>query len=290
MALTATVAALLLAGAAPQIESAEAISAASDRHERMTVPVHIGTAGPFDFLIDTGSQNTVISTMLAQRLALPPDGEATVVSVAGREQRQTVTIDDLALGCRTYHGLVAPLLEARHIGADGIVGIDSLQDQRVLIDFAASRIVVGEARTLGGGDGFEIVVKARRKAGQLIMADAVIDRVRVAVVIDTGAQTSIGNRALHRALARRAASERVELTSVTGQTLTADVAEAGRLTMAGMEFTNVALAFADSPAFAALGLDRRPALLLGMAQLRLLRRVAIDFPTRRILFDVPWEG
>lgn len=290
MALTATLAALLLAGAAPQIGSPEVIPAATDRHDRMTVPVRIGNAGPFDFLIDTGSQNTVISTMLAERLALPPDGEATVVSVAGRERRQTVTIDDLALGSRTYHGLVAPLLEASHIGADGIVGIDSLQDQRVLIDFAASRILVGDARALGGGDGFEIVVKARRKAGQLIMTDAVIDRVRVAVVIDTGAQTSIGNRALHRALARRAASGRVELTSVTGQTLTADMAEAGRLTMVGMEFTNVALAFADSPAFAALGLDRRPALLLGMAQLRLLRRVAIDFPTRRVLFDVPWEG
>lgn len=282
--------ALLLAATAQDATAPDIIAAAPDRHERMTVPVRIGEAGPFDFLIDTGSQNTVISTALAEQLALPPDGEATVVSVAGRERRATVTIDDLALGSRTYHGLVAPLLEARHIGADGIVGIDSLQDQRVLIDFAASRIVVGEARALGGGDGFEIVVKARRKAGQLIMTDAVIDRVRVAVVIDTGAQTSIGNRALHRALTRRATAERVELTSVTGQTLTADMAEAGRLTMAGMEFTNVALAFADSPAFAALGLERRPALLLGMAQLRLLRRVAIDFPTRRVLFDVPWEG
>jgi hypothetical protein len=47
------------------------------------------------------------------------------------------------------------------------------------------------------------------------------------------------------------------------------------------------IAYAGSPAFTALGLDKKPALLLGMRDLRSLDRVAIDFSTRKILFDVP---
>ena len=41
------------------------------------------------------------------------------------------------------------------------------------------------------------------------------------------------------------------------------------------------------PAFDALDLDERPAMILGMRELRLFRRIAIDFGTRRILFDLP---
>ena len=57
-----------------------------------------------------------------------------------------------------------------------------------------------------------------------------------------------------------------------------------------MEFLldpNVWIAFAEAPAFEALGLHKKPALLLGMRDLRSFDRVAIDFATRRILFDLP---
>jgi hypothetical protein len=54
-----------------------------------------------------------------------------------------------------------------------------------------------------------------------------------------------------------------------------------------VRFNNVAIAYTDAPAFKALKLDSRPALLLGMRDLRSLDRLAIDFSTRRILFDIP---
>ncbi len=47
------------------------------------------------------------------------------------------------------------------------------------------------------------------------------------------------------------------------------------------------ITFADSPAFDALGLENRPALILGMDNLRILDRVAIDFDSRSVLFDLP---
>jgi hypothetical protein len=54
-----------------------------------------------------------------------------------------------------------------------------------------------------------------------------------------------------------------------------------------MTLNNTLIAFSDAPPFARLGLRKRPALLLGMAQLRLFHRVAIDFGARRILFAMP---
>ena len=48
--------------------------------------------------------------------------------------------------------------------------------------------------------------------------------------------------------------------------------------------------FADSPPFERLNLSEKPALLLGMAQLRAFQRVAIDFQEKKILFDLPPES
>ena len=274
----------------PQSSAVEVVAAKSDRHERLTVPVRIGTHGPFDFLIDTGSQNTVLSTDLARRLALVPNRKARLVSVAGTQVVDTVDIDPIDLGRRSYYGLTAPLLESEHMGADGILGLDSLQDQRVLVDFRQGLMAINDARSLGGNRGFEIVVEARRRSGQLIMADARLEGIKVQVVIDTGAETSIGNLALQRALSRKRKSEKVELLSVTGHQISADLSYGRWLEIGTMRFNNVAIAYTDAPAFAVLKLDSRPALLLGMRDLRSLDRLAIDFASRRILFDIPSDA
>ncbi len=279
----------ILAGqdASQQAGQVDVVEIDKDQHQRMTVPVQIGSQGPFRFMIDTGAQNTVVSTGLATKLALPITGRAKVTGVAGSEMVDTVELEQVDLGTRSYYGLLAPLLERRNIGADGIIGLDSLQGQRVQIDFRQGLIAVADSKTLGGNRGYEIVVTARRKSGQLIMADATIDGIKVEVVIDTGSEISIGNPALQRKLARRGYQEEITLHSVTGQTITASMGYARTLQIDKVSFGNVMIAFADSPAFVALGLDRKPALLLGMRDLRQLDRIAIDFSSRRIYFDVP---
>ena len=259
----------------------------ADRYSRMTVPVRIGNSGPLDFLIDTGAQNTVIATSVATRLALPAGRRATVIGIARRQQVDTVEGDEILLGRRSFYGVLAPLLEREHIGADGILGIDSLQDQRVLLDFRRNLIAVDDAKALGGDRGYEIIVRARRRSGQLIMTEATIDGIHVDVVIDTGAQSTIGNLALQRVLARRVQGEKAVLNSVTGQQVLADVAFARTLTFGGLDINNVGIAFTDAPPFGHLGLKKKPALLLGMRELRAFNRVAIDFSTRKVLFDLP---
>lgn len=262
-----------------------------DTVDRMTVSVAIGNTagsrGPFAFLVDTGAERTVIARTVADSLGLVPDGRGLLVGMAGTREVDMVTIESITLGRRNLYAVASPVLEAATIGADGIIGLDGLQGQRVVLDFDHSRMLLGDAASLGGDRGYEIVVRARRKSGQLIMTDALIDGVRTDIVIDTGSDTSIGNAALARALSRDHRDETVQLVSVTGQKATADLGLARKLELGGMTLNNTMIAFSDAPPFERLGLRKRPALLMGMAQLRLFHRVAIDFAARRILFAVP---
>jgi predicted aspartyl protease len=284
----AAIAVVPTASGAQDAADVEVLATRPDAADRMTVPVRIGEAGPYRFLIDTGSQSTVLSTDVATQLALGLGGKKRVIGIGGAQLADTTVIEEIGLGRRSFYGLSVLLFEARHIGADGIVGIDGLQNQRVLLDFHGNRIAVGDAKTLGGDSGYEIIVTARRRSGQLIMTRARIDGVATDIVIDTGADTSIGNRALQRALAKGGVMSQATMTSVTGQEIVADLGYARQLQVTDtVRINNLVIAYADTPAFDALRLSKRPALLLGMRELRLFKRVAIDFSTRKVMFDLP---
>lgn len=275
------------AGPPPDVSNVEVIKTRPDRDRRMTVPVRIGQDGPFHFVIDTGSQTTVVSTDLALQLSLSPSRKARIIGVGGTDSVDIAVVEELALGRRSHQDLEVALLEAKYIGADGIVGIDSLQRQRVMLDFDRQTMSVGDLKSMGGNKGFEIVVTARRRQGQLIMTNAMIDGVRTDVVIDTGADTSIGNRALQRALRQRQTVEQATLIDVTGQQVIADLGYPRKLEIGDIGITNLLVAYADTPVFRVLDLERKPAMMLGMRELRLFKRVAIDFGSRKIYFDLP---
>jgi len=266
----------------------EVLQLEHERYERLTVPVTIQGQGPFDFIIDTGAQATVLSHDLADLLQLYDRKPATLVAMASRLPIETVDVAGVTLGSRNFYIQTAPLVDAAHMGdADGILGLDSLQNQRVLLDFVKQEISVADADELGGNRGFEIIVKARRRLGQLIITRAMLDGIMTAVIIDTGAQSSVGNPALFRKLRRARSLGETILTDVNGQQLTGSVMLARQLSVQRVSLSNFPILFADAPPFHTLGLDNEPALILGMRELKLFRRVAIDFKDRQILFDLP---
>lgn len=275
------------AAPAPLSES-ELFELETERYRRLTVPVTIGDHGPFRFMIDTGAQVTVLSRELADQLALTQRTPAMLVAMASTRVVETTRVPEITLGRRAFSVPGAAILEGANIGdADGILGLDSLQHQRVLIDFERGLLQVADADDLGGNRGFDIMVRARYELGQLIIHRARIDGVRVAVIIDTGAQGSIGNLALERRLSRSPTHGEQVLTDVNGVQLQSELRLARNLEMGRASIDKVALAFTDSPTFAKLGLIDEPAMVLGMSELRLFKRVAIDFATREVLFALP---
>ncbi|WP_164852789.1 aspartyl protease family protein [Novosphingobium umbonatum] len=269
-------------------DGSETISAQQDGTSRMTVAVAIGQQGPFRFLIDTGAQRSVLSHNVANRLSLRAINQATVMSVAGSRDVDLVDVDAIQLGRRAWKGKGLPVLEESHLGADGIIGLDGLQGQKVQLDFRRNQITLAASREeVRDTNGYEIVVSARQRHGELILTDADIDGVKVQVVIDTGADISVGNRALQRALGHMTPANTTHLQGVTGQIVPADIGYGKQLSVDRITIRNVELAYTDSKTFSTLGLEKKPAVLLGMPALRLFDRVAIDFATRRVMFDMP---
>jgi Aspartyl protease len=276
---------------------AETLATGEDAASRLTVPVMVNGQGPFRFLIDTGSDRSVISKELAGKLALPSLGKATLVSMGGVDQVNTVRINSLSVSSkRTLKDIQAPALPARYIGADGIVGIDALKGQRIVIDFAAESMLIEPADTKAIRDESNlpgtIVVRAKSRLGQLVLVDADANGEEVWVVVDTGGQNSVGNTPLQRLMTKRTPPDGfkpVELISVVGDRIPAQYTIIGKMRIGGVQMGNAAVAFVDAHPFKRFGLARRPALLLGMDGLRSFRKVSIDFANRRVKFLMP-EG
>jgi predicted aspartyl protease len=257
-----------------------------DRAERMTVPVSIGGRGPYRFIVDTGAERTSIAEELASDLKLGLGTRARLHSMTEVSRIQTVLIPALEVGGRSIRGINAPALERRNIGAEGILGVDTLQTQRVSFDFARQQMTVTLSRKREEiwPDG-TIVVTAKNRLGHLVMVDASVDGQKVWVILDTGAETTVANSVLRRKLERRGKlleTWPIELQSVTGGRMAADQSMVRKIRLGGVDINNMPVAFADVHPFRKLGLSKRPALLLGMDALRLFERVSVDFPNRRV--------
>ncbi len=264
--------------------------AADQVKSRLFIAVDVDGQGPFRFLVDSGADRSVIGAALAEQLGLPAGHFVRLQGMAGASRVATVRIDRLRLGASTIPDIAAPALPERYLGAQGIVGIDALVDQRLSLDFDKKTITVQDARrpeAVGGGD--EIVVVARRRNGQLILTAASVAGIPIYAVIDTGSEITMGNLALQARVfgTRRApVPQPIVLTSVTGQTLTANLATLPSIKIGGLDLAGVSVAFADAPPFRLFGLEKTPALLIGTDVLEAFRRVALDFRGRRVRFTL----
>jgi predicted aspartyl protease len=269
----------------------ETLGYAPDAWERMTVAVNIGGRGPYRFIVDTGAERTVISSELAAALNLHSTGDVTVVSVSTISRVPSVNIPELGVGRRTLLDIQAPSLSEHNIGAQGMLGVDSLASQRVTFDFRRRELSLSSSHI--DDDRFargEIVVRGRTRLGRLLFTNAFLDGQRITVIIDTGSQVTVGNAALRGRLerARRLGEVRVlSLTGVTGDIVTADYTRARRLQVGGIHIDDLPIAFSEVRLFSLLGLENRPAILLGMDALRLFDRVSIDFANRRVRLAPP---
>ncbi|WP_066722863.1 aspartyl protease family protein [Sphingomonas pituitosa] len=278
---------------APAAAQPDAIQLAlGETNARLTVPVAITQQGPYNFIIDTGAERTVVSRELAGRLGLAAGGAVHVTSMTGRSLVATVIVPDLRIeSIGTPHVIVAPAFEAANIGAAGLLGIDTLRDHQVTIDFDTGTMAVRPSvkrKRSEKHDPDEIIVSAKDQFGQLIVTDAYYANTRVQVVLDTGSQVTMGNEALRRKVGRNVGVlQTIELTSVDGGKTQAQYGHVPSMRVSNVAFDTLPVAFAEAEPFKRFGLTKRPAIMLGMDAMRSFRRVEIDFPNRQVRFFLP---
>lgn len=265
-----------------------------DDAQRMTLPVEIGGAGPYHFIIDTGSQRSIVATELALKLALPERPPVRIISMAGPATIATVEITALRFGAHEVRNIDALRVDHTDLGGMGLIGLDGLKGKRLTLDFKTHRMEIGDSEPAHRhrDDPDTIVVRAHSRLGQLILTHGRVDGKSVSVILDTGAEVSVGNMALfHKFAAKRMVvpPEPTILHSVTGGQVPALFAVVREIRIASLTMRNVPMVFVDAAPFAELGLKKHPSMLLGMQMLRMFRQVAIDFGDRHVDFQL-WRN
>jgi hypothetical protein len=254
---------------------------------RLSVEVLVNGRGPYRFIVDSGADTSAVGLRIARDLELPLGTPVIVNGMTSRDLVDRVKVDQLSLGPSIIRDLQLPALREIDLGGDGLVGIDALVKQRLMMDFDKHLIKVEDASKpmrISPGD---IVITARRQRGQLILTEVQASGLNLDAIIDTGSEITIGNMALRDKLIRkRAKIYEVEAIGVTGVSTKLQLARVDELRLGKVLLRDVPIAFADVPPFKLFGLANEPSLLLGTDILENFRRVSLDFRARKVRFQL----
>jgi hypothetical protein len=254
---------------------------------RLSVAVLVNGRGPYRFIVDSGADSSAVGLRIANDLELPLGNPALLNGMTSRNIVDRVKIAQLTIGSSTISNLEIPALREADVGGDGLVGIDALAQQRLMMDFESRQVRIEDARIPMRGLPGEIVVVARRNRGQLILTAVTAGNLKLDAVVDTGSEVTIGNTALRDKLLRRGTKFTMNTAiGVTGESVKLEMATIPVLRLGPVTLEDVPIAFADVPPFAVFGLANEPALLLGTDLLATFRRVSLDFKSRKIRFQL----
>ncbi len=169
---------------------------------RLSVDVLVNGRGPYRFVVDSGADTSVVGLRIASDLQLPLGRPAILNGMTDRALVDRVKVDSLTLGPSTIRNLEVPALREGDLGGQGMIGIDALVRQRLLMDFEKHLIRVEDARIPMKHYAGEIVITARRQRGQLILTEVRAAGLPLDAVIDTGSEITIGNTLLRDKLVR----------------------------------------------------------------------------------------
>ena len=155
-----------------------------DPMRRLTVQVSINDQGPFNFMVDTGANSSVISSQIADRLGLARQRRVQLHGIAGVQTVDTVKVDSLRVGRRVQREMELSVLPAADLGAAGILGLEWLGDNSLMLDYGERRMRVGAALPLP--DERTIVVKAHTRRSGLTLIQAHIPGQMLKAFIDSG--------------------------------------------------------------------------------------------------------
>ncbi|HZZ90474.1 MAG TPA: aspartyl protease family protein [Caulobacteraceae bacterium] len=264
------------------------LSAVIDIYKRMTTPVKVAGGGPFQFIADTGANQSVISLDVATKLGLLLGPAVPLNGVAGVQLTPT-TVASVEIGSRPKREATFSVLPEAAIGGHGMLGLDLLDGAQLTLDFSREQLTIDE-RSGREESGNVIRLKAHRRDGQLTLVDADLAGIKVTAFLDSGAQDTIGNMALRQLAVTRYPLmpwRPIPVQSVTGQSIDAQFADLPGLRLGGLTMPSWPVAFADLHTFKLWKLVDRPAILLGVDILSRFETVCLDFRRDEVRLRLP---
>ncbi len=253
----------------------------ADRTGRIMAAVEVNGQGPYRFILDTGANRSAVSSRLVAELGLPASalGSIDLHGVTGYARLPSVDVTVLQAGEFSYDpGPLPVLANLVFADADGILGMEGFVDSRIEVDFAEDRVSIEKSSGKRPGPGYYRVPASNYRG--LLLVEGRAGRIPVKAIVDTGAEHTLGNAALHDVLVSRVRRDQRHESRVVGAT---DATYVGtsflvpNLRIGAARLNNLPVTFGDMHVFEVWGLTDEPALLIGMDVIGTLRRFAVDY-------------
>jgi predicted aspartyl protease len=257
-----------------------------DRIGRVWVPVHINERGPFRLVLDSGASHSAVIERVATQLNLSMDVSPPVLlrGVTGTAVRPTINATSLSVGDLWVGPAMLPIVEDAFGGAEGLLGTDGMQDKRIFIDFRNDFINISRSRNRRAAEGY-VALPFIKTTRRLLMVNAHVGTLPVRAIIDTGAQSTIGNLALKDALRRQISNRprgRDEIHGATGDIQFGQGAMVSPIILGELEVRDAHVTFGEMHIFEHWSLGNQPAILIGMDILGLLDTLVIDYQRQEL--------
>lgn len=197
----------------------------------VVIPVKVNQSGPYDFLVDTGAQITVIDPALASGLGIKLQGTARLVSVSDVSPASIGILDSIEAGSNVVkkpYIVVQDLKEIQKAAPDirGVLGLNFLSHFDMLIDYRHNLLCLDESTGMQAelhGEPISLV-KPRLPAevpdmSPLVIAVNLSDTGTrpILLQVDSGSDGAIlyaGNRELEEPLLKRARFQGAEVDEI----------------------------------------------------------------------------
>lgn len=281
-----------------ELADAEPLYAAptrADRSGRIHASVKINDLGPYRFILDTGANTSALAPRIAEEMGLHGAANTQIIvhGVTGSATLPAVRVESLQAGAVRIPATNLPVLPGPVFGgADGILGINALQKTRIEVDFENDRVSITQSTGRKPLPGY-LVVPATLQKGGLLLVKGKVGKVPVNVIIDTGAERTLGNMALRTALIESARYDHEIDVTVLGATEDVSAGKyfrAPKISLGEADLVDLPVTFGDLHVFEVWGLADKPALLIGMDLLGMLRKFIVDYRRREFQlrsYDMP---
>jgi predicted aspartyl protease len=260
-----------------------------DSTDHVVVPTYVNGKGPYDFILDTGADETGIYKWLAKSLQLPASGTKDLSGATGDNPITTVRLSTLAVDGHTIDHVDADVLPPRVDGAmlGGVAGVDVIANRLAVIDFQCKTFAllpIQQARPDIVGAGSTMIKAGSIRDGNQLTLPVTINGAAGIAVLDTGARNTYINHKFAEAAGIHPGSDAfhdaapVRGTSMTA--VTARIGPIGEVRFAGITRRDAVARVVDLPFFKGAGLAGGPAMDLGLDLLH-GTRLTVDYSSRR---------
>lgn len=216
----------------------------------IVVPLMANGAGPFDFVLDTGTDTTIVDPLLARQLSLPALDHIQLTTLGGSQTLTRSSLRVLAAGqarVENLEVLVQDLGEMRKLDSriQGMVGQNFLSHLNYLLDYRKHSLSIEQADEIHDdmeGDRIPMEVTDNK---MIVTSEAQsLGRAKLRLLLDSGANSVVLIQKASHALNLSGQANWVEVTS-TGQ-VGMQVGRVRSLTVGSQQFHDIAVALPEA--------------------------------------------